>query len=211
MITLHTAYLVAGVVIILYLLYKNREYKSKIAKPEVHNIDTSGIASNPPEFIDILQNKTINFLIGKEKIVISQISIGEGFSKINLISSLYTNLYNLNEQIPKNEVEKFKLNMQKTRAYNLIVKYVYNLSKPFAKKKRVFKKEFFNLSKNPEKMFLICEQIIDYWIYIKKLQALLAKGRTGKMINGEWFTWNSCEMDIDGKRIFKPRYGLSMN
>lgn len=208
MITVDITYLIIGGVILFYLIYKNIEYKAKIAKPERIYIDSSGVAANPPQFIEVLQNKTINFLIGKEKIVISQITIGDGLTSINIIANLYAKLDEINDIVPGNKLDEVRLNVRKISILNLITKYLYKLSKPFAKNKRSYKKELFKTANNNcEKIFLICEQIFNYWIYIKKLKGLLSKGATLQMINGEGFTWNSYEMDLTGKTIITPRYG----
>jgi hypothetical protein len=212
MITVPTYYIVAGGVILLYLLFKNREYRIKVAKPERINVDTSGIASNPPQFIEVLQNKTINFLIGNEKIVISQLTVGDGLTNVNIISTLYAKLQEVNEIMPNNRVDEVKINLRKVAILKLITKHLYKLSKSFATHKRSYKKELYKTSKeNCEKIFLICEQIFDYWMYIKKLNALLAQGGSMRMTIGEGSTWNYYETDTTGKRIIKPRYGLSTN
>jgi len=212
MITVNITYLIIGGVILLYLIFKLFEYKGKLAKPEQVFIDSSGIASNPPKFIDVLQNKTINFKVGKEAIIINQITIGTGLSTVNKIATLFNKLAEEFDKLPRSKVEEFKINLLKDSIYKQIVKQIYKLSKPFAKNKYKYKKELFKESKaNHEKILLIVEQIFDYWMYIKKLLALLAKGGSQRMIIGEGATWNSYETDTTGQRIIKPRFGLSTN
>ncbi len=212
MITINIFYLVVGGVILLYLLFKVFEYKSKIAMPEQVFVDTSGVATNPPNFIDVLQNKTINFIIGSEKIVIRQLSIGSGLTTVNKISMLFERLALEIEKIPKNKLDQFNINILRTGIYKQMVFQIYLLSKPFVKSKRKFRKQLFKeSSENHEKFLLIVEQVFDYWMYIKKLLALLSKGGSHRMTIGEGSTWNSLEMDIGGNRIIRPRFGLSTN
>jgi len=212
MITIPIYYLVVGGVILLWLIFKLFEYKSKLVKPEQVYVDSSGIASNPPKFIDVLQNKTINFVVNGEKIVISQLSIGKGLTTVNKIAMLFDRLGKEVVKIPKSKVDQFNLNMLKTGIYKQIVYEIYILSKPFVKSRRRFKKALVKMSnENHEKVLLIVEQIFDYWMYIKKLIALLAKGGSLRQTIGEGCTWNSYAMDTDGNRIIKPRYDLSMN
>ncbi|MBU1235026.1 MAG: hypothetical protein KKC77_19235, partial [Proteobacteria bacterium] len=175
-------------------------------------IDTSGIAINPPKFIDVLQNKTINFNIGKYAIKIGHISIGSGLTTVNKIAMLYNGLDKLTDQIPKNRMDEISINFRKVSIYKLIVHQIYLLSKHFVDNKRKYKKELFKFSnENQEKIMLITEQIFDYWKYIKKLLALLGRGGTLRQTIGERYTWNSYETDTNGKVIIKPRFGLSTN
>jgi hypothetical protein len=212
MLTIPIYYLVIGGVILLWLVFKLFEYKSKIAKPEQVYVDTSGISENPPKFIEVLQNKTINFLIGDHKIAITQLSIGSGLTIVGKIAYLYQQLIQAIEIIPESRVQEVKNNIYKDALFKQIVKEIYRLSKPFAKSKRKYKKALFAESKkNLEKVLLITEQIFDYWMYIKKLLALLSRGGTMRMTIGEECTWNSFETDTNGNRIIKPRFVLSMN
>jgi len=212
MITVDITYLTIGGVILLYLLFKLLECKSKIAKPERVYIDSSGISINPPQFMDVLQNKTINFKIGKHHIIIPQITIGDGMTKVSLIATLFKSLNDCFGKIPSGKIETLQLNIYKSAIYRQIVNYIYKLSRPFAKSKRAYKREYFKYAKTEhEKIMLICEQVFDYWMYIKKLTALLAQGGSLRMINGEACTWSSYEMDMTGKRIIRPRFALSTN
>jgi len=209
---INTAYLIVGGVIILYLLFKISELKSRIAKPEYIYVDSSGVSNNPPKFIEVMQNKTINFKVGNETIIMSQITIGRGMTDINIISALLSQLIQQMEIIPKTDLQKMKINLIKSGIYKLMVEHIYSLTKAHAKNKRRYRKELFNIAKeNTEYILLIVEQIFDYWIYIKKLIALLARGGSNRMINGEALTWNSYETDLTGQIIIKPRFVLSTN
>jgi hypothetical protein len=193
-------------------MFKLFEYKAKIAKPETIYVDTSGIADNPPKFIDVLQNKTINFVIDGHKVVIHQVGIGEGMTIVTKIASLYKTLSELTDKVPANRIEQVKLNIAKASTYKQIVLQIYKLSKSFVSNKRKYKKALLTEAmNNHEKVLLITEQIFDYWMYIKKLLALLGRGGSIRMTTGEGFTWNSYETDTDGTPIIKPRFGLSTN
>jgi hypothetical protein len=212
MITVSITYLVIGGVVLLYLLFKLFECKSKMVKPEQVFIDSSGIAKNPPQFIEVLQHKTINFVVNGEKIVISQLSIGRGLGIVRKISLLYEKLVREFDKIPKNKIEEVRDNLIRGAVFNQIVVQIYLLSKPFAKSKRKLRKALYKLGKtNQEKVLLITEQIFDYWMYIKKLLALLSRGGTQRMIIGAESTWSSYETDMTGNHIIKPRFGSSMN
>jgi hypothetical protein len=212
MITVDITYLVIGGVILLYLLFKLFEYKSRMAKPEYIYVDTSGIAHNPPQFIEVTKNKTINFKIGSHHIIVSQITVNEGMVKINTIASIFKSLVEALESKPKNKLDQVRLNVVRAGLYKQAVANVFKFSVIFAKNKKAYKKAIFKYAKEDyEGMLLIIEQIFDYWIYLKKLKALLAQGGSHRMIIGEGSTWNSYETDMTGKRIIKPRYALSMN
>jgi hypothetical protein len=202
---------VTGLVIV-WLIFKLFEYKSKIAKPERVYVDSSGVAVNPPKFIDVLQNKTINFDIGKFAIKVNQITIGNGLTIVRKIAKLYEALHIAMENIPDGKIAEMKNNLFKINAYNQIVYQIYLLSKPFVKSRRKYKKELFKMAKlDHQKVMLITEQIFDYWMYVGKLAALLARGATLRLTTGEKFTWNSYETDIAGNTIIKPRFALSTN
>lgn len=212
MITLPIYFLVIGGVIILWLVFKVFEYRSKVAKPERVYVDTSGITTNPPKFIETLQNKTINFSIGSHKVSVSQLSIGDGLTTVNKIAALFKTLAKQVERTPKSRLDQMNINVLKTTTYKQIVYHIYLLSKPFVTSRRKFKKELFReAEKNHEKVLLIVEQIFDYWMYIKELLSLLARGGTLRMTTGDNFTWNSRETDINGNHIIKPRFALSTN
>nr|BDD44682.1 hypothetical protein 12 [Legionellales bacterium] len=212
MITVPLYCLVAVGLVLLWLVFKLFEYKAKIVKPERVYVDTSGITDNPPNFIEVQQNKTINFVFSGEKVVIPYITVGDGLSKVKKIASYYKLINELHDMETTTRVEEIKNNMARSNIYKLAVKEIYKLSKPFAKHVRRFKKRFYKEANNNfELVMLITEQIFDYWMYIKKLLALLSRGGSLRMTIGGGFTWNSYATDIDGKLIIKPRYGLSTN
>jgi hypothetical protein len=201
---------VAGVVL-LWLVFKLFEYKSKMVKPDRVYVDTSGITNNPPRFVEVLQNKTINFVVGRWIVRVAQMSIKD-LTIVQRIAALYAQLQELFTNTPKNRVEEVRSNIAKDLLYRQIVGEIYHLSKHFVDKKRKYRKELFREArKNHEKVMLITEQIFDYWMYIKKLMSLLAKGGSLRQIIGDVYTWNSHEMDTNGMTIIKPRFVLSTN
>jgi len=212
MITIPIYYLIIAGIVLLWLVFKLFEYKSKIAMPEQIYVDSSGIANNPPKVIDVLQNKTINFELGKHFVKVSQVTVGTGLTIINKIALLYEALQQEITKKPGNKVKEIQRNFIKVGIFKQIVYQIYLLSKPFVKSKRKFRKDLFKeADKNPEKIFLITEQVFDYWSYMGKLLAVLSRGGSRRMIIGADYTWNSLEMDSHGKTIIKPRFALSMN
>jgi hypothetical protein len=212
MITISLVYLIISGLVFLYLIFKIFEYKSKIAKPETVYVDTSGIAINPPSFIDTIKNKTINFKVDDIEIKICHLSVVNGLNKIERIASLFMRLNQLFEIESNNKLDEMKSNLLKDAIFKQIVHQLYLLSKPFCKKKRKLKKRLLKLAKNDvEQVLLITEQVFDFWRYVKKLIALLARGSTLNQMVGERYTWSSYETDLTGKLIIKPRCDLSTN
>jgi hypothetical protein len=203
--------IIAVGLVLLWLIFKLYEYKSKIPKPERIFVDTSGITENPPRYIEVKQNKTINFLVNGEKVVISYITI-EGLSLVKKIATYYRILSELQNIESENRIDEIRTNLAIANTYKSAVKEIYKLSKPFAKHRRRFKKAFFKeAANNFELVLLITEQIFDYWMYIKKLLALLGKGGSLRMTIGGGFTWSSYTTDLDGNLLIRPRYGRSTN
>ena len=199
--------------IIFYLIYKIITLKLKIYKNEFEvYVDTSGIAQNPPKFIDLVNGKTINFKLGKDDICISQLSITKGLKNINSIVALFNMLRQTMEVELDKKSDKLKQDILKMNIYKKIVHQIYDLSKPFVSNKRRFKKELFNKAKDDFAFILrICEEVIDYWGYVGKLLGLLSQGATLRQMFGEKASWKSVSWDLDGEIEIKPRYGLSTN
>jgi hypothetical protein len=205
-------YLVINGLCILYLIFKVFEYKNKMSKPEVVHVDTSGVAVNPPTYIEVIKNKTINFRLDKWDVKICHLSLTKGMGTIQKICSLFDSLNTLMKQEYKSKLEEFQCNLLKTAAYKNIIHQVYLLSKPFVKSKRRFHKALYKKAlKDYEWFLLVVEEIYNYWVYMGKLQALLSRGKTLRMIHGDIFNWNSYEMDSDGRHIIKPLFASSMN
>jgi hypothetical protein len=175
-------------------------------------VDTSGVASNPPSFIELANNKTINIKFDDQSIVINQISFNKGLNVINKISLYFTALNEAIKHEPKDEKEEIQFNGYKVQIYNSIVNQIYELSKHFVKNKRNYKKKLLKKAKDDTAFILnVCAEIIDYWGCVGKLVTLLSKGQTLRQTVGGGASWNSLNMDLTGKTEIKPRYALSTN
>lgn len=205
-------YLIIAGLVFLYLLSRVVKYKNKLSKPEVRYVDTSGITNNPPEFIDVVKNKTINFEVGKFAIKIEHLRLIDGMDRIRRIAGLFSLLQTEMHKEVKGRLNKFKQKGLKMAIYRVIVDEIYKLSKPFVKKKFRFKLELNKKAFDDfEWMLLVVEQILDYWTYVKKLVALLSRGGSLRQTVGGGFTWSSYETDSKGRTSIKPRYAMSLN
>jgi hypothetical protein len=208
---MHLPYQVLGLMalVLIFLLYRIVQLFNRIKKCEYEvYVNTAGITSNPPRFIELTEGKTINFRLGKEVVSISQISFNKGMETIERIQNLFTILSERIGHQPENEADKIKHNFLKINTYNLIVKEIYELSKPFARSKGKLKKELYKRAKKDTLFIMrICEQVLDYWIYVGKYTALLSKGKTLRQTFGGDATWNSINWDTTGKIDIRPRYG----
>jgi hypothetical protein len=198
---------ILAAVYIVYLWKQIRYWRNKHVDKEPKYVDTSGIMLNPPKFIDVLKNKTINFRLGKESIRIEQISASKGLSFIEKIAQMFQWLQREMQYTPNNKVDGLRHDVAKMQLYKLIVKELYKLSKPFAKNKRRFKKELMLKAKTDiEYILLIVEQVLDYWMYLGELVSLLARGGTLRQIIGVSAGWSCISTGTDGKISIKPRY-----
>ena len=109
-------YLIIIGLVFLYLIFKLFEYKGKMSKPEVVHVDTSGIAINPPSYIEVVKNKTINFKLGKWDVKICHLSLTKGMSMIQKICILFDHLNTLSGQEYKSKLEEFQGGLLKTAA-----------------------------------------------------------------------------------------------
>jgi len=191
----------------LYLLFKIWEYSRMIKSPEVRYVDISGIINNPPTFQEVWKNQTINFKLGKEAIRISHMPAMDCISYISKISACYIKLDEYTKYMPNGKLDTFINNQRYINIYRYLILLIYKLSKPHAKKKGVFRKELFKRGKKDTQFIMsITEQILDYWKYMGKQRALLAQGKTLRMIHGDRFTWDKLKMDGQGKILKTPRY-----
>jgi hypothetical protein len=204
--------LVVSGLIILRLIYRLVLVNLKLQKQEPVYVDTSGIDENPPKFIEVVKNKTINFVLGKEKISIMHLSVTKGLNRIEKIAGLF---YRLHEEFKKEyntKLQKLAHTAIKKSIYNQIVIELYKLCKPFAKRKRRFRKELYKKASNDfEWTCLVIEQVFDYWAYVGKLQALLSRGGSIRQILGGNFSWSYTDWGLSGKPLIKPRFVSSMN
>jgi len=179
----------------------------KTGKPqEPVYVDRSGIVANPPTYIEVWKNKTINFKLGKESISINQIPILDCLRYVDGIAGLYAQLVGEINTVPTNDAEKMLHQYRYISTYNQIVKMIFKLSRPHAKNKRRFKRELFKRANTDMQFFLsICEEVSDYWRFMGKQIALLSQGKTIKMTHGARSTWNNSNVDDQGKISIKPR------
>lgn len=185
--------------------------KVKRAEYEVY-IDTSGIAENPPKFVELMEGKTINIRLETEYLCINQVSFNKGLGVIDKIVYLFNILVKQMSKQSETRTEELKGSVLKMQTYNAIVNQIYLLGKPFAKNKRRFKKELFKKSKDDFQFLLtICQEVIDFWSHVGKQAALLSKGKTLRETYGENVTASLLSTGLDGKIEIKPRYAYSTN
>lgn len=202
-----------GIVIVLsvtclILLFLYLKSKEKEGKETIRYVDTSGIVSNPPRFIEVAPNKTINFSFDKYKISICHLPI---FENIELISKLSGHFAIIKYGLKKKYDTPFS-KADETRIYQAhymsIVKTLYTLSKPFNKKrgyKKAFEKKCYGDSNF---VFMICKEIFDYWQNMGKLLGVLEKGLTPRLQYGEELGSDRLKWDEHGKRLITPRYAF---
>lgn len=207
-IVINPAYLVVAGLVYLYLFYKIRELKRANVVQEKIYVDRSGIESNPPvNFIDVESNRTINFKVGGQDISICHLPWMEGIGAIKKIATLFTYMKQALDANTQDKREELSNNVFYANSYRTIVALIYELAKPHAKNKRKLKKALLKKSKD-DTMFIIgvCQEIVDYWRYMGKLIALLAKGTTVRETVGSAFTWKDLNPDNDGKILIKQRF-----
>jgi hypothetical protein len=165
-------------------------------------VDTSGIKSNPPNFIETANNKTINIKVNdKHNLSICHFSINNAFTKLRIISGLFKALDILMNKSEDNLKNKATMLL----VHNRIVTEIYRMARPFAK--LGFRKAFYQKAMNDILWTLkIAEDIYDYWCLLGKLLALLSQGTTIKQTTGGQDIMSSCEWDRDGNPLIKPRY-----
>ena len=88
-ITINAYWVILVGLIVLYLAVK----ASKKAYKETVYVDTSGIESNPPNFLETLENKTLNIKVDeKNHISINHFNVATGLTRVKLISGLLKSL-----------------------------------------------------------------------------------------------------------------------
>lgn len=184
--------------------------RDKIAKAEYQQyIDTSGIGTNPPLFIDTWQGKTINFRVDDKHIIhIPHMRPQQCFGHLKAIAAYYKILTAQAEKVAANKKEERQDKIINAYAYYRIIVLIYNLSKDFVKNKRRYFKALHARGKNDVAFILdVTEQVIDYWTYIKKKLSLLATASSLRIsTNGGRSSWDSVKLASDGKISIRPRY-----
>jgi hypothetical protein len=207
--------ILAGVIaglVFLYLVLRLANLKKQLADREPLYVDTQGIISNPPNFIDVIQNRTINFQIDKTVIKIDQINFVAGINTIKRIADLFTMLKKLFDQQNKNKIDEFKNNIYKLAVYRELIKQLYNLSKCHVKKRRKYKKQLYSyFEKDFEKLLLIFEQVLDYWGCLGECLSFLARGTTRQQTTGVKPGQSLRSTGTGGKTVIIPRFELCTN
>lgn len=197
-----------AVLVIIYLLYKINELEKDIKEKDVMYVDTSGISENPMiNFIDVWKGKTINFQLDKYIVHIAHLPALTCIRYIENIAYFYTLLKDNLEYKSTGRIDKIKNEAAYLNTYNSIVELVYKLSKQFVNNKSGYRKALRNKSKN-DIVFMceICEQILNYWTYVKKKIQILGKGTTLQQMAGGQLSWDSLNLDGNGTISLKPRF-----
>ena len=191
---------VAGIAIIL-LTARCRRLSERIAKNEfVQYVDTRGVTNLPPSYMDVKAGKTINFRLGKYAIVIPHLPFVTCFTYINNIASCYDLL--------RKEAENVKGSADFSGAvYLQVVEMIYNISKPFVKDVKGYRKALYRKAMDDVQFTLgVCEQVFDFWKLFKKKLSVLAQTQTLTQMVGGLSSWNSLELDSDGEISVGPRF-----
>lgn len=192
-----------SIVVGIVFIYKYLTLLDKFKKNEfIQYVDTSGIQVNPPKFIETWQGKTINFKLNEYVVSICQLPIIYTFKKYETITSIWTEMVNLLK------TEKNMMNSIRYMAlYNQLISSIYDLSKHFVNKRFGYKKVLFKKGSTDMLFILgVCEEIFDYWSYIKKKILLLARGTTNNQTPGEISTIDLSKMGELTQRFVKPRF-----
>lgn len=210
-IMLYSLALIAGLGFI-FMIFKIRELKHKLKEPYLVYVDTGGINKNPPAYIDTWRGKTINFKLDKYIVTISQLPFLMCLNHMRQIENLFRLLKENLEYKSESKQDKILHQIKYVTIYKTIIQIIYKLSKRFVDNKHGYKKALYKKAKQDVTWMMdVIEQTLDYWGYVKKKINLLAKGSTLRQMGGENFTWNSLEMDRQGKILLKPRFALPSN
>jgi hypothetical protein len=187
-------------------------WKKKKTILEYVYIDTTGIESNPPKnYIDVEQNKTINFKLGVDSISICHLPIKLNIKYIEKIAYIWELINAESEYKSKSKIEDFSHKVRQGLYYKQATSLIYGLSKHFVDKKRRFKKALFKRSKQDTDFIMdITEQVFNFWLYRKKKALMLSQSQTLLSTVGSTSTWNSLNLDNQGKTLIKPRFANAL-
>lgn len=174
-------------------------------------VDLSGITKNPPSFIETWQGKSINFKLDKYIVSITQLSITDCIFYIENIAKSFALMKEILTVEKTDKKTDLMMNVTFLTLYKNLINIVYKLSKPYCKKWRYEKALYKKAMKDIIWFVDIVEQILDYWMYIKKKIFLLAKGQTLRQTVGESYSWNSLKLDGNGKILIRPRFESFLN
>lgn len=207
--------------LIIFLSFKNyllvKENKV-ISGSKIIYADRSGIGVNPPtQFIDVWANKTINFKLGGSTdpefvVSIAQLPIFMCMDYVKRISHLFQLLCEYLEVKPQDEIKKLKLDALYIEIFNNIINNIYELSHPFIKNKKRFRKLLFEeCQKDVHLTIHICEQVSDYWKLVKKKAQILGQATTLRQMHGVDTLWSNTNLDAKGKILRGARFGKFWN
>ena len=172
---------------------------------EIRYIDKSGIASNPPSFLETKAGKTLNIDFDGTKIIINHFPIWENLEIISKIAGIFQSLKvgaDLFYNKPLTEIESVAYyQIAYEKLINLLIKILRpHLSRKELKKFKIFARE------NSNGVFEICAEIFDFWQYMGKLTAGMGQGLSPRLQYGERLTSDSLKWDDQGERLIQPRY-----
>lgn len=183
------------------------------SQKEVRYVDRSGIASNPPTFIETWENKTINFNYDGKQIKICHMPLPETLKYINKIARIYQTLYLYFEQIKEDAYGGQKLSSKQIiELVDEIAITIYHLSKPHLRIwERIGRKKWIIKKARGDIDFVlgICGETFDYMQYLGNALRSLSQGATSRMMYGKKSSWNTIKRDIHGKRLLEPMHDLS--
>jgi hypothetical protein len=164
--------------------------KGKKVKQVDRYIDTSGIRTNPPNFIEVQKGCTLNIKVDDYDLIVPL----HGYINYAYYSgALKRCLDTINGATEEDQIQ------QRMIAYSALISVVYNTCKSVLKKKELkkFKKSLYAKAFDDVDWFLnVLAEIEDYWTFIKKKVAHLAAGTTPRQIYGERCTWDYVRRDL---------------
>jgi len=177
-------------------------------------VDSGGVRSIPPEYIDVVKRKTMNVKLDAEfTISIPQVSFIDAVYRIREIQAIFYLLKQESERKDALVVNEKNLKQFLTFAHALCV-LVYSLSYTFikrGKRKAYFKAMKKRMINDIEWTCELLEQMLDFWAYIKKKVSYLAKGSTPRQMYGDNFSWDYLGIGSDGSTYLLPRYGKPLS
>lgn len=181
------------------------------SKKTIRYVDRSGIVKNPPTFIETLENKTLNFDYNGKIIRICHLPFVEQMKWVNKISGLFNILQLKNDETTAKAFEKHNIKgADIITIIDSIAVALYQLSKPqLSFRERIGRKKWMMKKAREDVNFLVglSGEIFDYWQFMGKQFALLARGATMRMMYGPEASFNTISTDIHGNRLITPRHG----
>jgi hypothetical protein len=177
-------------------------------------VDSGGVRTIPPEYIDVIKHKTMNVKIDNEfTICIPQVSFIDGVYRIRDIQMIFTMLKKHAGDATVVKVDEKNLKEFLTFAHALAI-LLYSLSSSFIKSGK--RKKYFNALKKKiigdiEWTCELYENILDFWAYIKKKMDFLAHGSTPRQMYGDNWSWDYVLIHSDGSTSLLPRYANCWN